>query len=82
MTQNNKRDYDRAIADHTQAIKLDPDSYYYYSRGNAYYQRGMTNNNKGDYDKAIADYEEALRIEPDSSDAKQGLEKTKQARGE
>jgi tetratricopeptide (TPR) repeat protein len=54
-----KRDYDRAIADYTEAIRLNPDyATAYNNRGNVYH------NNKKDYDRAIADYTEALRIDP------------------
>jgi Tfp pilus assembly protein PilF len=45
----NNGNYDRAIADFTQAIKLDPnDTIVYNNRVTAYYE-------KGDYDQAIAD---------------------------
>ncbi|MDR1837380.1 MAG: tetratricopeptide repeat protein [Treponema sp.] len=50
--------FDEAIAELTQAIRLDPNlAEAYYNRGNAYHL-------KGDYDRAIADYEAALRIDP------------------
>jgi tetratricopeptide (TPR) repeat protein len=55
-----KGDYDRAIADYDEAIRLDPKyalGYNYYNRGNAY-------NRKGDYDRAIADYDQAIRLYP------------------
>jgi tetratricopeptide (TPR) repeat protein len=49
---------DRAIADHTQAIKLDPTlSEAFFNRGNAY-------GDKGDNDRAIADYDQAIRLNP------------------
>jgi tetratricopeptide (TPR) repeat protein len=53
-----KKDDDRAIADYSEAIKLDPKSAVQYSnRGNAYY-------GKKDYDRAIADYNEAIKLDP------------------
>jgi tetratricopeptide (TPR) repeat protein len=53
-----KRQLDRAIADHTQAIKLDPAlSEAFYNRGNAY-------GDKGETDRAIADYDQAIRLNP------------------
>jgi tetratricopeptide (TPR) repeat protein len=53
-----KGQVDRAIADHTQAIKLDPNlSDAFYNRGNAY-------GDKGDHDHAIADYDQAIRLNP------------------
>ena len=53
-----KGDLDRAIADYSEAIRLDPKyAYAYNNRGNAYYD-------KGDHDRAIADYSEAIRLDP------------------
>ena len=51
-------DNDSAIADYSEAIRLDPkDTDAYKNRGDAY-------QNKGDYDRAIADYSEAIRLDP------------------
>ena len=51
-------DLDRAIADYSEAIRIDPNYVLaVYSRGIAYF-------NKGDNDRAIADYSEALRLTP------------------
>jgi tetratricopeptide (TPR) repeat protein len=49
-----KGDYDRAIADYTEAIRLDPvwSALPYYNRGSAYEK-------KGELDKALADFREA-----------------------
>jgi tetratricopeptide (TPR) repeat protein len=48
----------RALADYTEAIKLDPKyDVAYHNRGRAYYF-------KREYDRAIADYDQALRINP------------------
>lgn len=49
---------DRAIADHTRAIELDP------TYAAAYYNRGVAHDGKGDSDDAIADYTRAIEIEP------------------
>jgi tetratricopeptide (TPR) repeat protein len=52
--------YNQAIADYTEALRLNPESARAYgSRGDAY--RG-----KKEYDQAIADYTEALRLNPNS----------------
>jgi len=52
------KDYDRAIADFNQALKLDPnDAIAYNERGLAYYH------NK-DYDRAIADFNQAIKLNP------------------
>ena len=54
-----KGDNDRAIADYTEAIRLDP------KYANAYNNRGVSlQADKGDYDRAIADYNEAIRLDP------------------
>ena len=53
-----KGDYDKAIADYTEAIRLDP------KNAEAYCNRGHAYEEKGDYDKAIADCTEAIRLDP------------------
>ena len=58
-----KGDYDRAITDYDQAIRLQPDL------AGAYYNRGLTYADKGDYDRAIADYDQAIRLRPDLAEA-------------
>ena len=45
--------YDRAIADYNEAVRLRPEAKFLSSRGDSY-------NYKGDYDRAIADYDRAL----------------------
>jgi len=56
-----KADYDRAIADCTEAIRLDP------KFAKAFQTRGLAHLAKRDYDRAIADSTEAIRL--DSKDA-------------
>ena len=51
-----KGDHDKAIADFTEAIRLDPKDAAVYSL------RGLSYAAKGDHDKAIADYTEAIRL--------------------
>ena len=51
-----KREYDRAIADYNEAIRLDPDLAW------VYYYRGVDWHAKREYDRAIADYNEAIRL--------------------
>ncbi|MDR3619293.1 MAG: tetratricopeptide repeat protein, partial [Paludisphaera borealis] len=53
-----KKEYDKAIADFTDAIRLDTADAY------AYHYRGSTWSSKKEYDKAIADYTEAIRLDP------------------
>jgi len=55
-------DYDRAIADYTQTIRLDPDF------TGAYSGRGLAYEGKGDTAKALADYRKALTVAPKHND--------------
>lgn len=57
----NKRDYDRALADYTAAIQ--------HGAGDAsvymiYNSRGLIWKYKGDFDRAIADFNQAIRLNP------------------
>lgn len=52
------QDDDRAIADYSEAIRIDP------NYEHAYYNRGITYDHKGDYDRAIDDYSDAIRLDP------------------
>jgi len=52
-----KGEYDKAIADYDQAIRLNPKyAWAYHNRGYAWY-------GKGEYDKAIADYDKAIALD-------------------
>src|SRR6266487_3402511 len=53
-----KGDYDRALADYDEAIKLAPGT------AIAFALRGEVHAKRGDYDGAIADYERAIEREP------------------
>jgi tetratricopeptide (TPR) repeat protein len=53
-----KGEHDQAIADYTEAIRLDPKG------ATAYNNRGDSYAKKGEYDQAIADYTEAIRLVP------------------
>jgi tetratricopeptide (TPR) repeat protein len=52
------KEYDKAIADYTEVIRLDPRNVY------ALYNRGRSYQNKEDYDRAIADYTVVIRLNP------------------
>lgn len=54
-----KADYDRAIADHGAALKLDPNVRL------ANYYRGKAYSHKGEFDLAIADFDAAARLRVD-----------------
>lgn len=55
-----KEDYDNAIVNYTQAIKLEPeDDYYWEMRAESY-------RNKKDYPHAIADHNKVIQLAPDS----------------
>jgi len=73
LVYENTNNIDMAIADYTEAIRLDPSSALYYSRGDMY-------SKKGDTDSAIADYTEALRLDPDFEEARNALETLGSAR--
>jgi tetratricopeptide (TPR) repeat protein len=51
-------DYDLAIADFNEAIRIYP------RLAKAYYNRGIVDHAKGDLDKAIADFSDAIRLDP------------------
>jgi len=58
-----KREYDRAIQDYNEAIRLSPSiADNYRERGKAYYA-------KRDYDHAIQDFSEAIRLDPNVTSA-------------
>src|SRR5215468_9510702 len=50
--------YDRAIEDYNQAIRLNP------NHANAFSNRGVAYGRKGDYDRAIENYDQAIRLNP------------------
>ena len=54
-----KAEYDKAIADFDEAIKLRPDY------PNAFNNRGVAYRNKGDLDHAMADYDQSITLKPD-----------------
>ncbi|MFZ0668751.1 MAG: tetratricopeptide repeat protein, partial [Pseudolabrys sp.] len=53
-----KGEYDRAIQEYDQSIKLNPDY------GNAFANRAATYQITGEYERAARDYDEAIRLKP------------------
>jgi tetratricopeptide (TPR) repeat protein len=59
----NESKYNKAIADYSGAIKLNPVD------AKAYVNRGLAYAGKGKYDKAITDYNRAIYLDPDNIEA-------------
>jgi tetratricopeptide (TPR) repeat protein len=64
-------DYDEAISDYTEAIRLYPgpkaSAFWHRGEANTYYRRGNAYFDKKDYAKAISDYTEVIRLNPNSA---------------
>jgi len=58
-----KGEYDRAVQDYDQSIKLNPN----YAR--AFNNRGVAYQKKGDYDRAINDFDDAIKLDPNYASA-------------
>jgi tetratricopeptide (TPR) repeat protein len=54
-------DYDRAIADQSEAIRLDPRD------ADAFYNRGYTYSHKGDHERAVTDYTAGIELDANKS---------------
>lgn len=61
-------EYDRAIADYGEAIRMQPHADYYAERGDAY-------SGKGEYERAIADYDQALTLNRNHAGARKSRER-------
>jgi tetratricopeptide (TPR) repeat protein len=62
ITYYNEEDYGQAIADFTQAIRLDP------NYTSAYSRRGLAYYKNGNYDNAIASFTQAIKLDPNNAD--------------
>jgi tetratricopeptide (TPR) repeat protein len=75
MAYNNNKDFDRAFADFTTVLSINPNN------SLAYVFRGFIYNDRGDLDHAIADWEAYLRINPDDEKMKNTINHFKQQGG-
>jgi tetratricopeptide (TPR) repeat protein len=53
-----KKEYDKAIKDFDEAVRLDP------TDASSFHNRGVAWSGKGEHDKAVRDYDEAIRLDP------------------
>ena len=58
LEKENRKDYQGAIADYTEVIRLNPED------ADAFYYRGLAKYKLGDYQSAIIDYTEVIRLNP------------------
>ena len=63
MANYEKREYDKAIADFSEAIKREP------NHADAYYNRGNAYCDNIDFAEAIADFSMAIKLKPEYADA-------------
>jgi lipoprotein NlpI len=71
-----KGDYDKAVHDLDEAIRLKPES------ATAYSNRGNAHSGNGEYDRAIQDFNQAIRLKPDDEAAYVGRATTYANKGE
>jgi tetratricopeptide (TPR) repeat protein len=62
-SRHHKNDYQSAIADYNQALRLNPDYV------GAYNNRGLAYDNQGKFADAIADFNQAIHLKPDLAEA-------------
>ena len=71
-----KKEFDKAVADHSEAIKVDAKNWAAYNnRGNAY-------SGKRDFEHAIADYNEAIELNPKCAEALYNRGLAKRSKGD
>ena len=64
-----KKEYDKAIVDYTEAIRLNPDL------AIAHHNRGREYEDGGDRARAVVDYERALELDPKLEPSTRSLER-------
>ena len=70
---DDKGDVDRAIADYTEAIRLDP------KFADAYNNRGLSWESKGDLQKALVDFTKFSELAPSDADGPKAIERVRKA---
>jgi tetratricopeptide (TPR) repeat protein len=65
ISYKDKGQYDLAIQDYDQAIRLDPSKGGSAVIGGGFNNRGIAYRYKGQYDRAIQDYDQAIKLNPD-----------------
>jgi tetratricopeptide (TPR) repeat protein len=63
---DHKREYDNALGDYNEAIRLNP------TNAPGYLNRGNLRGDNKEFDKAISDYNEAIRLDPSYANAYNG----------
>ena len=63
LAYDDKGEYDRAIEDFDQAIRLDP------TAAETFNNRGVARSHKGQFDRAIGDYDQAIALDPGYAEA-------------
>jgi tetratricopeptide (TPR) repeat protein len=76
---NSKREFDKAISDLSEAIRLSASSPLLY---NLYWSRGEILHQTGEFDRAISDYTEAIRLNPKFASGYMGRGTTWLSKGE
>ena len=66
MTYKSMNQFERAIEDYDEAIRLDP------QLANAYLGRGVASGALGQYERALQDLDEAIRLDPQNTAAYAG----------
>lgn len=62
-----KGDYDKAIADYDEALRIDP------TRATTCHNRGLTWKKKSEFAKAVADFDRALELDPKNNSTYESL---------
>ena len=71
-----KGEYDRAVQDYDQSIKLDP------SYTKSFNNRGVAYQKKGEYDRAISDFDDAIKLDSNYASALANRAETYLSKGE